>query len=171
MKKLFISGFAASIAMTALMYVAPMMGMPKMDIATMLGTMFLASPGPAFWLGMIIHLMMGTVLFPAVYRIALQPGTGGGTGKGVLFGLLLWAAANFMVMPMMGVIHPMVKSGTRHSDVTSRSDGAGWEPAGTSALRGTARQAGWTQGTMVATSGGVEARDTTLLPPDSTRRG
>ncbi len=111
MKKLFLAGFAATAAMTVLMYVAPMMGMPKMDIATMLGTMFLASPGPAFWLGMIIHLMMGTVLFPAVYRIALQPGTGGGTGKGVLFGLLLWAAANFMVMPMMGAIHPMVKNG------------------------------------------------------------
>ncbi|MBI3671045.1 MAG: hypothetical protein HY237_14855 [Acidobacteria bacterium] len=111
MKKLFFAGFVATAAMTALMYAAPMMGMPKMDIATMLGTMFLASPGPAFWLGMIIHLMMGTVLFPAVYRIALQPGTGSGTGKGVLFGLLLWAAANLMVMPMMGAIHPMVKSG------------------------------------------------------------
>lgn len=111
MKRLFLAGFAASIAMTALMYVAPMMGMPKMDIATMLGTMFLASRGPAFWLGMMIHLMMGIVLFPAIYRFVLQPSSGSGTGRGVLFGLVLWAAANFMVMPMMGVIHPMVKSG------------------------------------------------------------
>jgi uncharacterized membrane protein YagU involved in acid resistance len=87
-----------------------MMGIPKMDIATILGTMFLASPGSAFWLGMMIHLMMGTVLFPAIYHFALQPSSGSGTGKGVLFGLLLWAAANLMVMPMMAVIHPMVKS-------------------------------------------------------------
>jgi uncharacterized membrane protein YagU involved in acid resistance len=88
-----------------------MMGMPKMDIATMLGTMFLASSGPAFWPGMMIHLMMGIVLFPPIYRFVLQPSIGSGTGRGVLFGLLLWAAANLMVMPMMGAIHPMVKSG------------------------------------------------------------
>ncbi len=112
MKKLFVAGFVATAAMTALMYAAPMMGMPKMDIATMLGTMFVASLGPAFWLGMMIHLMMGAILFPSIYRFVLQPTSGTGTGyKGVLFGLLLWATANFMVMPMMGAIHPMVKSG------------------------------------------------------------
>lgn len=111
MKKLFVAGFTATVGMTVLMYVAPMMGMPKMDIAAMLGTMFLTSPGPAFWLGMMIHLMMGTVLFPAIYRFLLQPASGSGTGRGVLFGLLLWAAANLMVMPMMGSIHPLVKSG------------------------------------------------------------
>lgn len=111
MKKQFLAGFVATAAMTALMYMAPVMGMPKMDIATMLGTMFLASLGTAFWLGLMIHLMMGTLLFPTTYRLALQPGTGAGTGRGLLFGLILWAAANFMVMPMMGVIHPMVKSG------------------------------------------------------------
>ena len=111
MKKLFVAGFVATAAMTPLMYAAPMMGMPKMDIATMLGTMFVPSLGPAFWLGMMIHLMMGAVLFPAIYRFALQPGSGSGTGKGVLFGLFLWAAANLMVMPMIGAIHPMVRSG------------------------------------------------------------
>ena len=111
MKKLFLAGIVATAAMTALMYAAPLMGMPKMDIATMLGTMFVANPGPAFWFGMMIHLMMGTVMFPAIYRFVLQPGSGSGTGRGVSFGLLLWAAANLIVMPMMGAIHPMVKSG------------------------------------------------------------
>ncbi len=111
MKKLFLAGLLGTAAMTALMYAAPMMGMPKMDIATVLGTMFLASPGPAFWLGMMIHFTMGTVLFPAIYRFALQPHNSSGTGSGALFGLILWAAANFMVMPMMGAIHPAVKSG------------------------------------------------------------
>jgi uncharacterized membrane protein YagU involved in acid resistance len=110
-RKLFAAGFAATVLMTALMYMAPLMGMPKMDIATMLGTMFLASPAPAFWLGLMIHLMMGTVLFPAIYHFLFQPGSGNGSGRGLLFGLLLWAAANFMVMPTMGAIHPMVKSG------------------------------------------------------------
>ncbi len=111
MKKLFLAGLVATAAMTALMYMAPMLGMPRMDIATMLGTMFLASSGAAFWLGLMIHLMMGVILFPVIYRWVLQPGDRSGTGSGALFGLILWAAANFMVMPMMGVIHPAVKSG------------------------------------------------------------
>lgn len=111
MKKQLLAGFVATAAMTALMYMAPLMGMPKMDIGTMLGTMFLASPAPAFWLGLMIHLMMGTVLFPAIYGFALQPSRSSGTGRGAAFGLVLWAAANLMVMPMMGAIHPMVKSG------------------------------------------------------------
>lgn len=111
MRKLFAAGSAAIVLMTALMYMAPLMGMPQMDIATMVGTMFLASPGPAFWLGMIIHLMMGTVLFPVIYHFLFQPGSGNGSGRGLLFGLLLWATANLMVMPLMGAIHPMVKNG------------------------------------------------------------
>lgn len=111
MRKLLAAGFAATVLMTALMYMAPLMRMPKMDIAAMLGTMFLASPGPAFWLGLMLHLMMGTVLFPAVYHLLFRPLSGGGSGRGLLFGLLLWAAVNMMVMPMIGRIHPLVKNG------------------------------------------------------------
>jgi uncharacterized membrane protein YagU involved in acid resistance len=110
-KKLFLAGFVATSAMTALMYLAPMMGMPKMDIATMLGTMFVASPAAALSLGMLIHLMMGSVVFPVIYHSTLQPETRTGTVRGLEFGLALWAVANLMVMPMMGAIHPMVKSG------------------------------------------------------------
>jgi hypothetical protein len=36
----FISGIAGTLVMTASMYIAPRMGMPKMDIIGMLGTMF-----------------------------------------------------------------------------------------------------------------------------------
>src|SRR5713226_10217801 len=98
--------------MTMLMYAAPLMGMPKMDIATMLGTMFLSDPGSALWLGMMIHLMMGVALFPMMYHFLLQPSSGSGVGRGVALGLILWAAANMMVMPMMGSFHPLVKSGS-----------------------------------------------------------
>jgi uncharacterized membrane protein YagU involved in acid resistance len=110
-RKLFFAGFIATAAMTALMYLAPMIGMPRMDIASMLGSMFVASPGPALWLGMMIHLMMGSLLFPVVYHVVLQPRRGTGTGRGLWFGLILGAAANLMVMPMMSFVHPLVKSG------------------------------------------------------------
>jgi uncharacterized membrane protein YagU involved in acid resistance len=110
-KKLYVAGFTATTGMTALMYLAPMMGMPRMDIATMLGTMFVASPALALWLGMLIHLTIGSMLFPAVYHFALQPENGSGTGRGLEFGFALWAAANLIVMPMMSTTHPMVRSG------------------------------------------------------------
>lgn len=45
-----ISGFAATVAMTALMIVAPMMGMPKMDFGAMLGTGNPMMPLP-YWTG------------------------------------------------------------------------------------------------------------------------
>ena len=111
MKKLLIGGFFATAAMTMLMYAAPMMGMPKMDIATLLGSMFLSSPTPAFLVGMAIHLMMGTLLFPVIYHFTLQPVSGTGRSQGIVLGTILWAVANLMVMPMMGAVHPLVKSG------------------------------------------------------------
>ncbi len=43
-----LAGFVATMGMSVLMYAAPMMGMPKMDIAVMLGSMVSQGmPAPA----------------------------------------------------------------------------------------------------------------------------
>lgn len=110
--KSILAGFVATFAMTLLMYMAPSMGMPKMDIATMLGTMFSSDPTIAFAIGMAMHFMLGSVLLaiPYFYLVEVKfrqtPWLGG-----ALWGTLLWAIANTMVMPMMGFVHPMVQSG------------------------------------------------------------
>jgi hypothetical protein len=78
---------------------APMMGMPKMDIAGMLGGM-IKMP---WTVGMLIHFMNGTIIFPLIYVFVLYnvlPGPG--FVKGIIWGTLLFVIAQTMVMPMAG---------------------------------------------------------------------
>ncbi len=103
-----LAGFVATLVMTMIMYAAPMMGMPKMDIAAMLGSvMSQQMPAPmsgAWWMGMIMHFINGAIIFPLIYAYLLygllpgQPWM-----RGVLWGLILWFLAQAVVMPMMGM--------------------------------------------------------------------
>lgn len=93
-------GVVATVVMTAMMmWVAPMMtGMP-MDIAAMIGAML----GNSYTLGMLMHLMLGIVVFPLVYVFVLYDNLPGApVVKGVIWGLILWAMAAIVVMPMAG---------------------------------------------------------------------
>jgi uncharacterized membrane protein YagU involved in acid resistance len=103
-----LAGFVATLVMTMMMYLAPLLGMPKMDIAAMLGSMFAgAMPAPmsgTWWLGMLIHFVNGTVIFPLVYvhvLYAFLPGPP--WAKGLAWGLVLWLLAQAVVMPLMGM--------------------------------------------------------------------
>lgn len=106
--KAIFGGFIATAVMTMMMYVAPAMGMPKMDIAAMLGSMLgNQMPAPmtgAWWMGLILHLVNGSLIFPLIYSYllnALLPGAN--WARGALWGLMLWLLAQVAVMPMMGV--------------------------------------------------------------------
>ena len=94
------AGLGATAVMTMMMYASPMMGMPKMDIAGMISGM-LKMP----WaIGMMIHLMMGVVLFPFTYAtvlVGILPGPG--ALRGAIWGLILFILAQIMVMPMAGM--------------------------------------------------------------------
>lgn len=103
-----VAGFLATLVMTMLMYGGPMMGMPKMDIAGMLGSMLgqgMPAPGSGvWWIGMMMHFVNGTIIFPLVYRYALYSVLPGAPWlKGATWGLILWAIAQAVVMPMMGM--------------------------------------------------------------------
>ncbi len=103
-----VAGFVATLVMTMLMYGAPMMGMPKMDIAAMLGSMLgqgmPAAGTGAWWLGMIIHFINGTIIFPLIYAYALYSVLPDAPWlKGATWGVILWAIAQAVVMPMMGM--------------------------------------------------------------------
>ncbi len=92
-----LAGFAATSVMTMLMYTGPIMGMPRMDIAGMLGTMF-----GGWWAGMLMHFVNGTIIFPLVYALALYRFLPGAPWlKGMIWGAVLWFLAQTMVMPMM----------------------------------------------------------------------
>ncbi|GIK57426.1 MAG: hypothetical protein HND44_13005 [Chloroflexi bacterium] len=103
-----IAGVVGTIVITMVMAMAPKMGMPKMDIVGMLGSMF--SPESNRTLGMAMHLMMG-VVFAILYALAWN--TGLGTVSllwGAVFGAIHWLIAGAM-MGGMGMMHAGIKAG------------------------------------------------------------
>jgi hypothetical protein len=91
--KLILGGVAGTAAMTMMMMlIAPMMGV-HMDIAASL----------AWMVGMVIHLMMGILIYPLVYGILLRrylPGSA--LVRGLIWGSILWMMMEVAVMPMLG---------------------------------------------------------------------
>jgi hypothetical protein len=94
-----LGGFAGILAMTAMMYVvAPMMGL-HMDIAAMLGSVL----GGSWIAGLMMHVVNGLVIFPAIYVYALYAHLPGSPPiRGTVWGVVLWVIAQTVVMPMMG---------------------------------------------------------------------
>ncbi len=94
-----LGGFVGTLAMTAMMYLlAPMMGL-HMDIAAMLGSML----GGSWTAGLMMHVVNGSVIFPAIYAYALYARLPGSPAiRGTVWGVALWLIAQTAVMPMMG---------------------------------------------------------------------
>ena len=99
LKQAILGGLAATIAMTMVMFVAPMMGMPDMKIGNMLAS-FMAMP---LWTGWLMHLMAGLIwatgyVFFVKERLNLNY-----VLKGMVFALVPWLLMQLMAMPMMGL--------------------------------------------------------------------
>lgn len=103
-----VAGIVATIVMTTVMMMAPQMGMPKMDIVGMLGSML--SPDRNRALGMALHFMMG-IVFAIVYALLWSAGIGAVTLLwGVIFGAVHWLIAGAM-MAGVSTMHAGVKAG------------------------------------------------------------
>jgi len=102
MSKTIVAGVVATAVMSLIGYfLAPMMGMPKMDFGHMLGTNnpMMAMP---YWAGWAIHFMMG-IIFALVFVKAVAPMLKGSYAvRGLIFGVVLFLLAQLIVMPMMG---------------------------------------------------------------------
>ncbi len=104
-----VAGLIGTVILTIVMAMAPKMGMPKMDIVGMLGSMFDENGNRT--VGMGIHLMMGA-LFGLVYAALWNAGVGSSTILwGALFGIGHWVVAGLM-MGGIGMMHAGVKAGT-----------------------------------------------------------
>lgn len=105
--KAFVAGWAATLTMTVMMVNAPSLGMPRMDMAAMLGSLLagrVPAPGTIFWVaGLFMHLVIGTVVLSTVYGMVKNflPSSSA-LAKGLAYGAIVWIAAQVMVMPMMG---------------------------------------------------------------------
>lgn len=105
-----LGGFVATLMLTALLELAPAMGIAAPDIPHLVGGIFTDSPNVAFWLGMLIHLVNGAFIFPLAFAFVwtLIPGPprgiGAGIFKGIAWGLLLWAASG-VALPLLAAIN------------------------------------------------------------------
>ena len=103
-----ISGVVASLVFSMILWMAPKMGMPKMDIVSLLGSMF--STKVNLVLGWMMHLMMG-VIFALIYAFLWSRGVGAATWLGGLaFGAVQWLIVG-MIMGMIPLMHIGIKSG------------------------------------------------------------
>lgn len=94
-----LAGALATAAMTMIMLMAPMMGMPPMNIGEMLGSMM----GGNVVLGWIAHFMIGLIL-AVTYAVLFAPAFPGAPPlRGAAFALVPWLMAQLVVMPMMGM--------------------------------------------------------------------
>lgn len=95
-----VGGLAGTIAMTLMMmFVAPMMGV-HMDIAKSLAAMM----GSSHAVGLVVHFLNGTIIFPAIFVFLLFRILPGNTVvKGLIWGAILWAMLEVLVMPMIGM--------------------------------------------------------------------
>ena len=104
-----VAGLAGTVVISMIMAMAPKMGMPKMAIWEMLGSMF--SKDGNNTLGWIIHFMMG-VIFAIIYAALWAAGIGSATWlNGAIFGAVHFVIAGLAMggMPMM---HAGIKAGT-----------------------------------------------------------
>jgi uncharacterized membrane protein YagU involved in acid resistance len=94
-----VAGLAGTAAMTMMgVFVAPMMGMPRMNPAELLA----GQMGGNAMLGWAGHLMIGSVL--AILYAAVAGRLPGPTfARGMLFALAPWLMAQVVMMPMMGM--------------------------------------------------------------------
>lgn len=92
-----LSGFIATIVMTMVIFLAPMMGLPKMNIPQMLAGML----GVSVVIGWIMHFMIGLIFaFVYVYWFNTSIRINSKAGKGLLYGILVLVFAMVMMFLM-----------------------------------------------------------------------
>ncbi|MDX2262459.1 MAG: DUF6789 family protein [Gemmatimonadales bacterium] len=94
-----VAGAVGTAVMTAVgLWVAPMMGIPRMNPAEMLA----GQMGGNVLLGWMAHAMIGVVLAVG-YAVVAERLPGAGAVRGALFAIAPWLMAMLVMMPMMGM--------------------------------------------------------------------
>jgi uncharacterized membrane protein YagU involved in acid resistance len=101
--KTILGGIVATLAMTMLMLIAPMMGMPKMNAGEMLGGMM----GGSVMMGWIMHFAIG-VIFAYAYLFLLNKKLPIANNylRGAIYGFIVFIFAQ-IIMAMMGAMGAM----------------------------------------------------------------
>lgn len=102
-----LGGAAATILLSALLFLAPVFGFPFIDFPRLVGGLFTADPETAFGLGFGLFFITGWLIFAPALAFAWKalPGDDvrftGALLKGVLWGLILWGLSG-LLLPLFG---------------------------------------------------------------------
>ena len=101
-QKVILCGVAGTFAMTMIMLIGPMFGMPKMDMGEMLGTMnpILVLPYSAGW---VMHFVIGVILAYIYAAFLFDKLPFGGWLRGAIYSLIPFLVMQAMLGPMMGM--------------------------------------------------------------------
>jgi len=102
-------GFAATIALTTLMVASQGLGLTRMSIPYLLGTMFTGDRDRARLVGVAVHVLNGWI-FSLVYVAAFAVWGGRAWWKGALVGLVHASFVLAAVIPALPGVHPRMAS-------------------------------------------------------------
>jgi hypothetical protein len=98
-------GFVATVAMTGMMVAAQLIGLSRMDLPLLLGTMITDRPERARSAGVVIHLVNGQI-FALLYASAFASIGRATWWMGLGFGVLHGTAALTVLLPLFAGVHP-----------------------------------------------------------------
>jgi hypothetical protein len=123
--RVLVLGFGATVVLTTISSAGRGLGLTRMDIPLMLGTMLTADRDKAKWAGFLFHVFNGWV-FALVYAAAFQAAGFANVWAGMAIGLvqaLFVLAAGMTVLP---AIHPRMADESRGPDVTRQLEPPGF---------------------------------------------
>lgn len=98
-------GFLATLVLTSLMSAAQGLGITRISVPYLLGTMFTPERRRAWLAGMAIHFLNGWI-FAIVYALVFESLGEAGWWRGLLLGTLHGLAVLIVLMPIMPHMHP-----------------------------------------------------------------
>lgn len=105
------AGLIATGVMTALMYAAPLVGLPRMDVIYSLGSLLPGSSSP-YVVGALLHFGIGAILALVYAASFSQVLPGPGWTRGTLFSLLPWIFAVVAMPSLMALLQSLFDPGT-----------------------------------------------------------
>ena len=110
-------GFAATVVLTALTILAQSLGLTRIDIPFILGTMFTADRDRAKFIGLIVHLINGWI-FALVYGLFFEQTHRATWWFGALIGVMQGLIVVVAILPLLPGIHPRMVSDFRGPEPT-----------------------------------------------------
>ncbi|HEY0839590.1 MAG TPA: hypothetical protein VGD74_05345 [Vulgatibacter sp.] len=118
-------GFVATVILTTLMSASQGMGITRMNLPYMLGSMFTPKREKAKLVGFALHMLIGWA-FSFLYAIAFRVLGGPTVWKGVIFGFVHGAFVLVVAMSMLPAIHPRMADEQRGPTITRRLEPPGF---------------------------------------------